>query len=92
LNHEQQHQELFLTDIKHMLAQNPLCPVYAHASEEKLPALAPLRWRIFEEGTYSIGHEGDDFAFDNEGPRIAYFWKSLSSRRDSSRMANIWSS
>ena len=73
LNHEQQHQELFLTDIKHMLAQNPLCPVYAHASEEKLPALAPLRWRIFEEGTYSIGHEGDDFAFDNEGPRHRVF-------------------
>jgi len=73
LNHEQQHQELFLTDIKHMLAQNPLCPVYAHASGEEPSAVTPLRWFGFDEGIYSIGHEGEDFAFDNEGPRHRVF-------------------
>src|SRR6267142_2170021 len=55
LNHEQQHQELFLTDIKHMLAQNPLCPVYKNASVEKRTAVAPMRWPSFAEGIYWIG-------------------------------------
>ncbi len=90
LNHEQQHQELFLTDIKHMLSQNPLCPVYSgHENREgserrsKRPAILhhggngraplPMRWVSFSEGIYSIGHEGEDFAFDNEGPRHRVF-------------------
>ena len=90
LNHEQQHQELFLTDIKHMLSQNPLCPVYSapqnveeteRRSERpatfQVPgnghAPMPLRWVSFPEGIYSIGHEGEDFAFDNEGPRHRVF-------------------
>jgi ergothioneine biosynthesis protein EgtB len=90
LNHEQQHQELFLTDIKHMLSQNPLCPVYSapenvEGSERRSERPAtfqvpgnghapmPLRWVSFPEGIYSIGHEGEDFAFDNEGPRHRVF-------------------
>jgi len=90
LNHEQQHQELFLTDIKHMLSQNPLCPVYSapqnvEESERRSERPAafqvpdnghapmPLRWVSFPEGIYSIGHEGQDFAFDNEGPRHRVF-------------------
>jgi len=78
LHHEQQHQELLLTDIKHMLAQNPLFPKYAaNAVEEPRrttprPAtsdVTPLRWVECREGTYWIGHSKDGFCFDNELPR-----------------------
>ena len=70
LNHEQQHQELILTDIKHALAQNPLHPVYRpdRASVAGLAAM-PLEWLTFPGGIHWIGHDGDGFAFDNEGPR-----------------------
>ncbi len=68
--HEEQHQELFLTDIKYNFAVNPLKPAY----REDLPA-APagagtaLRWIEQAGGTMDIGHDGAGFAFDNEGPR-----------------------
>jgi ergothioneine biosynthesis protein EgtB len=74
LHHEQQHQELILTDIKHVLAGNPLYPVYMQ--RPILPqknTLAPIKWVAFPEGIYWIGHEGEDFAFDNEGPRHRQF-------------------
>jgi ergothioneine biosynthesis protein EgtB len=73
LNHEQQHQELFLTDIKHMLAQNPLCPAYAQSGEGEPAVTSPVRWCTFPEGLQCIGHEGQDFSFDNEGPRHRVF-------------------
>src|SRR2546425_2290679 len=71
LNHEQQHQELFLTDIKHMLAQNPLLPAYANdLCPPSAFSAVPPRWVSFPEGLYWIGHEDDEtFGFDNEGPR-----------------------
>jgi ergothioneine biosynthesis protein EgtB len=70
LNHEQQHQELILTDIKHALAQSPLAPAYrAGPPEPAAPAPAPLGWHQHEAGQQLIGHAGDGFAFDNEGPR-----------------------
>jgi ergothioneine biosynthesis protein EgtB len=68
LNHEQQHQELILMDIKHALSLNPLFPAYAPEG----PAVStgtPLRWIDFEGGLVEIGHAGRSFAFDNEGPR-----------------------
>jgi len=70
LQHEQQHQELILTDVKHLLAQNPLRPVYRKPDPEPEPA-APtaLEWLAFDGGQVRIGHEGDGFAFDNERPR-----------------------
>jgi len=87
LHHEQQHQELLLTDLKHMFAQNPLHPIYRSAElagkvtgaiEGETPSLtggtpAPLRWKGFPEGLYWIGHDGAGFAFDNEGPRHREF-------------------
>jgi ergothioneine biosynthesis protein EgtB len=68
VNHEQQHQELILTDLKHALAANPLHPVY----QESEPAAGDpprLDWVTFSESLASIGHAGDGFAFDNESPR-----------------------
>ena len=65
LQHEQQHQELFLTDIKHALAQNPLLPRYGARSAE--PSVAtPLAFISFEGGVVPLGHDGRDFSFDNE--------------------------
>lgn len=68
LHHEQQHQELILMDIKHALSLNPLRPAY-RATAGKVQALQPMGWREFEGGLVETGHDGQGFAFDNEGPR-----------------------
>ncbi len=67
-NHEQQHQELLLTDLKHILAANPLRPAY-HLPKGPLPASSPLRWLDFPGGLVEIGHAGSGFSYDNESPR-----------------------
>jgi ergothioneine biosynthesis protein EgtB len=72
LNHEQQHQELLLMDIRHVLSRNPLQPAYAPGEQAKAKTTA-LGWVGFEEGLYEIGHAGPGFAFDNEGPRHRVF-------------------
>ncbi len=82
LNHEQQHQELMLTDIKHVFWMDPLRPVFRqHKLSAGSPAAEP-GWRSFKEGIYSIGHDGSGFSFDNEGPRHQVFLQpfSLASR------------
>jgi ergothioneine biosynthesis protein EgtB len=68
LHHEQQHQELILTDAKHLLAQNPLLPAYRVADAPATATSAPLSWVGYAEGLRQIGHAGEGFAFDNEGP------------------------
>jgi ergothioneine biosynthesis protein EgtB len=77
LQHEQQHQELILTDIKHALAANPLRPAYrqgpASAPDRHGPAPGDPELRRHEGGLVWIGHEGPGFAFDNEGPRHRCF-------------------
>jgi ergothioneine biosynthesis protein EgtB len=73
VNHEQQHQELILTDLKHMLSHNPLHPVYVERAPEAQAASLPLGWTSYPEGVYWIGHAGDSFAFDNEEPRHREF-------------------
>ena len=68
ISHEQQHQELLLTDIKHALFQNPLGPAMFDGAPE--PAIALQEgWHEHPGGIAMIGHEGSGFAFDNEGPR-----------------------
>lgn len=69
LHHEQQHQELILTDLKHLLSKNPLRPAYA--KPWPLASIEPRRrgWVAIAEGRYEVGHAGEGFAFDNEGPR-----------------------
>ncbi len=69
LAHEEQHQELILMDIKHVFAQNPLKPAYKLAAPKAARTAPPLEWRGFAGGLSEIGHDGADFAFDNEGPR-----------------------
>ena len=69
LHHEQQHQELLLTDIKHAFWVNPLRPVYQKSSPQPTPPPAPMRWVSFAGGLDRIGHGGDSFAYDNESPR-----------------------
>lgn len=85
LHHEQQHQELILTDMKHLLSLNPLRPVYAErdaqgdaASDASAQVAAEGdRWRGFEEGVREIGHSGDGFAYDNESPRHRCFLRAF---------------
>ncbi|MBE3558629.1 MAG: ergothioneine biosynthesis protein EgtB [Ktedonobacteraceae bacterium] len=80
LHHEQQHQELILTDIKHVLSCNPLYPAYKACSLVSTDAstVPSIEWISFPEGIYWIGHEGEGFAFDNEGPRHRQFVQSFS--------------
>jgi len=80
LQHEQQHQELLLTDVKYLLAQNPLLPAYAEEAldgDGPVTDPGPMDWRSFEAGVVEIGHdaraEPDVFAYDNEGPRHRRF-------------------
>jgi ergothioneine biosynthesis protein EgtB len=68
LNHEQQHQELILTDIKHALWSMPLRPEVARKMHS-VTAPVPLEWIEVQGGIYKVGHSGEGFAFDNEGPR-----------------------
>jgi ergothioneine biosynthesis protein EgtB len=70
INHEQQHQELLLTDILSLFAGEPLKPAYTRAH----PGVAvaeppPLDWVSFDGGIYAVGYDGEGFAYDNEGPR-----------------------
>ena len=73
LHHEQQHQELLLTDLKHVFSVNPLRPVYRPATLGARAAAMPLTWVGFDEGLHEIGHAGDGFFYDNEGPRHRSF-------------------
>ncbi len=74
INHEQQHQELLLTDIKHMFSCNPLWPAYRTApAKPRAASDEPSGWFAHWGGLVQIGREGDAFAFDNEGPRHSVF-------------------
>jgi ergothioneine biosynthesis protein EgtB len=79
LQHEQQHQELLLTDIKFILGNNPLAPAYDPEGRSDMNLDAEHEgsrsqtdeWVMFEGGTVEVGHTGNNFAFDNEAPRHA---------------------
>jgi ergothioneine biosynthesis protein EgtB len=69
LEHERQHQELLLTDIKHLFSLNPLLPAYRQRPRQQPTRALPLRYVSFEGGLTEIGHAGTGFCFDNELPR-----------------------
>ncbi len=72
--HEAQHQELLLTDILHLFAQNPLAPAYRDRAPAALaPVPPPLRWIDGSTGVVEVGHAGPGFAFDCETPRHRVF-------------------
>jgi ergothioneine biosynthesis protein EgtB len=76
LHHEQQHQELLLTDIKHLFGMNPLRPAYVVPDlrePEAALALLPLEFHGSDGGVIEMGHAGLGFAFDNESPRHRVF-------------------
>ena len=68
LNHEQQHQELILTDILHLLSRNPLRPAYSETVPDAALAVESC-WIRYRAGLANVGHDGNGFAFDNESPR-----------------------
>ena len=71
-HHEQQHQELLLTDILHLFAQNPLQPAYKESVPLPVERIDRSQtYRSFAGGLLDIGHQGEGFAFDCEGPRHA---------------------
>lgn len=75
INHEQQHQELLVTDLKYLLSRNPISPVYrpnySLAGEHNKDTVS--RWIDIAEGVYEIGYSGNDFCFDNELGRHKVF-------------------
>jgi ergothioneine biosynthesis protein EgtB len=77
MNHEQQHQELILTDIKHAFGSNPLRPAYRPGAAIPAGLPVPLDWAEYPAGMRWMGHRGDGFAFDNESPRHPVFVESF---------------
>lgn len=76
IQHEQQHQELMLTDLKHALSCNPADPVYRSATSAESDPPIDLAWLDFDAGITSIGYEGRGFCYDNECPRHRVFLES----------------
>jgi ergothioneine biosynthesis protein EgtB len=70
-HHEQQHQELLLTDLLHLFSQNPLKPAYKDPAAIAVDSTVaiPIHYSEFKGGIAKIGHDGEGFAFDSEGPR-----------------------
>jgi ergothioneine biosynthesis protein EgtB len=73
IQHEQQHQELMLTDIKHVFWTNPMRPPYTSRRVPAAGASPGAGWHAIDEGMYRVGHAGGGFAFDNEAPEHRVF-------------------
>ncbi len=76
INHEQQHQELLLMDVKHNFAANPLRPAYHNPPPGAAARAGPLEWLDGPDGGFEVGHTGPAFAYDNESPRHATLLRS----------------
>ena len=77
IHHEQQHQELMLTDIKHVFSMNPLHPVYSDSYPPIVDSVPKLSFKKYDEGLYEIGNPGADFGYDNEFPRHKIYLESF---------------
>ncbi len=96
LSHEQQHQELALTDIKHAFFSNPLHPAYRPTvrAQERIQRLSAFEWRCFEGGVTEIGHSPNcddplDFSFDNETPRHRVFLGAIPNRKPQRYLSRV---
>lgn len=69
INHEQQHQELLLTDLKYMFSYNPMNPVYKKVNRPHINMANDMSWTPINRGIYEVGHDGSGFGYDNEYPR-----------------------
>ncbi len=92
LHHEQQHQELLLTDIKHLFSCNPLLPAFIQQSPAASRPAPALSYKGFEGGLLEIGHAGSGFAFDNESPRHKVFLAPFELPTALPPTRSIWSS
>lgn len=81
LHHEQQHQELLLTDIKYILGHNPLFPAYDEKFKETKFSETDHSFTTMEKGMYTIGHANGGFAFDNEGNQHMVYLNTFSIRQ-----------
>ncbi len=77
INHEQQHQELLVTDIKHVFSINPLHPVYVDKMPVIVDFIPKINWIKFEGGVKETGHNGNSFAYDNETPKHKEYLESF---------------
>ena len=77
LNHEQQHQELILTDLKHLFSRNPLKPAYCARIEPARSQVATTHWIAYAAGLREMGWGGTGFAFDNESPRHRHYLRAF---------------
>ena len=84
-HHEMQHQELLITDLLHALSHNPLLPSYRRPVPTPVTKAAPLGWIDHAGGLVEIGHDGDGFAYDCEGPRHKVYLRPF---RLASRLVN----
>ncbi len=82
LHHEQQHQELLLTDLKHAFCTSPMRPVYRADAAQGEAAPPDLGFEVFEGGVVEVGFDGDGFCFDNERPRHRVFVEPFRLARD----------
>jgi ergothioneine biosynthesis protein EgtB len=73
MQHEKQHQELMLTDVKNLLSMNPLNPAYSQAPLQQHAQAMPMKWHAFDAAIAEIGHADEGFCFDNEMPRHRQF-------------------
>jgi ergothioneine biosynthesis protein EgtB len=77
VHHEQQHQELLLTDLKHAFSLNPLQPAYCNEAPRSVGSVSRLHWHRFSGGLHEIGAEPGPFSFDNEQPRHRVYVQSF---------------
>jgi ergothioneine biosynthesis protein EgtB len=78
IQHEQQHQELLLMDIKHVLSRNPMQPAYDAVRLPRPTVVGETTWSDYPAGTHEIGHSGRGFSFDNELPRHCVYLEDYS--------------
>ena len=90
LHHEEQHQELILTDILHLFSYNPVRPAFKRGVPTERWTASPFSWHDVSDGIYEIGHDGAGFAFDHEGTAPRGADQALSQRLTTGDQRRMW--